>query len=368
MLYQNGKHNFNHYFTKNFLKDFGKFGSLFERPMNCYHSIPKDLGAFKIPKVGHYIWLNYSNKFKMPANITLETFISNLKHSTELATNTPWKYILWTNNEAFINSNHPLVQELYQYCEFRNINDIDYHLSSLNLIQKLLDVSKNMAAAVDILKYDIVNQHGGIVMDLNYKLVVDMDVYLKNNDFICQLTSFTIFYLENYMIGAKQNHPILNNFLYAIEEYFLAHPNYLSENAVTNSIIIYEWLHAFYIMHRNQDENCDLMLPASNNNQTNDLVINTLEENYNKSYLCGYKIKDMCLQTNGTIIDDISLSQIRKAAQFLMHPNKLPIYMDIYILWTRYENCPEEFLCTYDQQIGFDSADGLRGSYSQSWE
>lgn len=148
-------------------------------------SIPK-----KIPKIIHQIWIGPN---ELPSKFKDMTKVWELSHPD-------WTYKLWTNKdiEDFINKNSSRKEEL-KLREFKNI--------------KLFNSVYNWGGKSDILRYEILNQFGGVYLDIDFAFVKKLDP-LNVFDFYCCIVPEQID-IANGVLGGIPGHPI---FLECIKE------------------------------------------------------------------------------------------------------------------------------------------------------
>ena len=158
------------------------------KDINCKY--PKMGKVYSIPKTSHHIWLDWSEKLfdkpALPKNETLKALARNIHTMDKLAEDNPWKHNLWTNS-------HLLKETLEKEGQYANLKILllDENDSKLQITETIDNLLSRMqvGAAVDLLKYSILNEYGGIALDLNYKLLIDIDPYLSKNDFLTSLYS-----------------------------------------------------------------------------------------------------------------------------------------------------------------------------------
>jgi hypothetical protein len=163
-----------------------------------------------IPLVTHHIYItsNKSPKYidKIPANIALNS-ISTLNNFSN-----KWIHYIWTNN---INSIPPAIINITQIKlidEFSN--NILWKEFSTTLKQAEKDSSLFVKAS-DILRYIILNQYGGIYLDLDYQIynAENLLKLLSKANFLVGKDEPNNKSIGNSFIAATPNHPITNELI-----------------------------------------------------------------------------------------------------------------------------------------------------------
>lgn len=136
----------------------------------------------KIPQIIHQIWIG--NR-QIPKK--LQKYQQTWK---EL--NPSWEYKLWTN------------EEVKNYTFFNKD------------LKQLFSLPLTIGERVDVLRYDILYQYGGIYADCDCICLKPFDVFVYSYDFFAGVfppmfsTIKTAIFLQNCLIGAKAKHPIIN--------------------------------------------------------------------------------------------------------------------------------------------------------------
>lgn len=136
----------------------------------------------KIPKIIHQIWLggNLPQKYF--------GFIESWKKF-----HPEWEYKLWTDN------------------------DID----KLGLVnRKIYDETDNFAQKSDIARYEILYRLGGLYVDTDFECLKPFDIWNYSLDFYVGIEFSSRFKLNNALIAATKNHPILLDCINQIDESF----------------------------------------------------------------------------------------------------------------------------------------------------
>lgn len=135
----------------------------------------------KIPKIIHQIWIG--NR-EIPQKL-------QKYQQTWLQQNPGWEYKLWTNEE---------------------VKKYTFAIAELKF---LFDQALTMGERVDVLRYDILYQYGGIYADLDCICLKSFDVFAYCYDFftgICQPAFASMepaIMLQNCLVGTKPKHPII---------------------------------------------------------------------------------------------------------------------------------------------------------------
>jgi len=132
----------------------------------------------EIPKILHFIWISHNNgNAKDISNDFYQNFLKTEKLVQK--ENNDWKIKIWTNQE---NDNFPKLKSIQnlgkQEIEIININSpgVIFNLDPQDKIsssdtqkqKKLYDKSYSLGIKIDILKYQILKEYGGIINDWNF--------------------------------------------------------------------------------------------------------------------------------------------------------------------------------------------------------
>jgi mannosyltransferase OCH1-like enzyme len=126
----------------------------------------------RIPKKIHQIWVGS----KIPDVYKKYT-------DTWIKFHPEWEYKLWTDH---------------------NIDDLE--ITSKDVFKR----ASNPAMKSDILRYEILRQHGGLYIDTDFECIKPFDDLLYLN-FFTGISYDTEFIVYNGLIGSVPNHPILND-------------------------------------------------------------------------------------------------------------------------------------------------------------
>ena len=178
-----------------------------------------------IPQVIHFIWLG--GKLPYIYNFCIQSWA---RHHPD------WEIILWD----------------------------DEKIRSLNMINdRLFNTLDNFGAKVDVLLLEILNQFGGIYVDIDFFCLKPFDNYVNNSSLMFgNMTQDCIGY---GLIGSSKNHPFIN---YAIEklrsssthEYINLDQNAIMEK--TGPIYITRCFYEYMNNHKNIDSQLTLFAPS----------------------------------------------------------------------------------------------------------
>ncbi len=229
--------------------------------MDCYGKYHENFeDNYKIPKIISFVWLTNEQKPREMKEVDIKALQYLVKNPASAISDGSWEIALYINTENIINSINA-VKELG--IEVRNIYDEQYGLKYTHLIYPY---GKFLPISIDVLKYDILLNHGGMILDLNFKLRSNIEYYFKNYDFVATnnpATNLSSPIVENSMIAAKPNHPIIYNLLDFIENKINTNDHidvcHFGANGYANPIT---WLPLgiFFYEEANKDNNCDVIL------------------------------------------------------------------------------------------------------------
>ncbi len=165
-------------YTDQNLEFFNFFKDLYEK--NNFLNVQPQATP-KIPKIIHQIWIGDR---KIPSK--LQKYQISWKEK-----NPNWEYKLWTN-------------ETVKNYTFANQN-----------LKYLFDLPLTLGERVDVLRYDILYQFGGIYADLDCICLNNFDIFAYRYDFFAGVFQpmfakmEAAIFLQNCLVGAKPNHPII---------------------------------------------------------------------------------------------------------------------------------------------------------------
>lgn len=135
----------------------------------------------RIPKIIHQIWIG--NR-QLPAK--LQEY-----QKTWQEQNPDWEYKLWTNEQV---KNYTFDNRKLEF---------------------LFEQALTLGERVDVLRYDILYQYGGIYADCDCICLKPFDIFVHCYDFFAGMfppmfaTMETAVFLQNCLIGAKPSHPVI---------------------------------------------------------------------------------------------------------------------------------------------------------------
>jgi hypothetical protein len=188
----------------------------------------------KIPKIIHQIWIG---KRQLPA--ILQEYQQTWKQL-----NPSWEYQLWTNedvkNYTFVNKD----------------------------LKLLFDQRLTLGERVDVLRYDILYQHGGVYADCDCICLKPLDIFAHSYDFfagILQPTFATMeqaIFLQNCLVGTKPGHPVVKK----LSSLLLENWNdieYEGDEVYTTLKRTFATLTEALVSEGNKGSNIDIAMPPS---------------------------------------------------------------------------------------------------------
>jgi len=187
--------------------------------------------------------------------------------------------------------------------------------------------------------------------------LVDLDIYLKNNDFIAQAQNVGANSMENWMVGSKPNHPILVELINEIQATLVNFADKYTPESLKKedfTYLTYPWLTYAYFKKANVEQTCDLIIPSQDDLQ-------------NYYYEVWHPFMCEELETiNG--IQSIYMESPRideslvKAAQELFQDPDLSIFK-VSEFKSMYDYYHTDQFCTLHQTIGVDGVDEIKGTW-----
>lgn len=213
--------------------------------------------VYKIPKVIHFIWLG-------PKDFPNES-IKNVK--SWIDNHPDWEYRFWTDRNRPLP--HPKMQQkLIKDFTFTRLSD--YFLKSGNVAEKS-----------DLLRYEILDQQGGVYVDHDVFCIHAFDSLNQSYDFYCGLEMPTSQWLSsavhttNNLIASRPGHPILHYCMQWLEEKWdgieKQYPGQDKESMIAR--VANRTFSAFFESVKNsidQNNNKDIVFPAFYFNAPND--------------------------------------------------------------------------------------------------
>jgi|GEM_PF-2389554 len=188
----------------------------------------------KIPKIIHQIWIG---------NRAIPKILQEYQ-KTWIEQNPDWEYKLWTNEEVK-----------------------KYIFASVEL-KSLFDQPLTLGERVDVLRYDILYQYGGIYADCDCVCLKPFDVFAYSYDFFAGIlqpmfaTMNPAIFLQNCLIGAKPKHPIIKKLSSLMLENW-DELDYQGDEFYTTIKRTFLTLTLAGIAEANQDGNIDIFMPSS---------------------------------------------------------------------------------------------------------
>jgi hypothetical protein len=218
----------------------------------------------KIPKTLHNIWLTSPDNPRQLREQDIKNAIKN-KDLFNDSDNESWTHILWTNSKDLID---PSIKELINSgIEVREISEIKAHLANHDITEQEINL-KHWGIASDTLRYDIVNYMGGLYADINYEFAKAPNMESRTFDFFTA-TYHPVrshFSIDNFMFGAKPNHPVIQGTQNLVRENLL-NPSPSMQDLYKESIQEFTYkatadvLGQSYFTKAHEGENLDVVYP-----------------------------------------------------------------------------------------------------------
>lgn len=166
----------------------------------------------KIPKIIHHIWLGsrlpeYAAEFR-------QTWI---QHHPD------WIFIYWTDQPSTFYGDVILktFDELINYLKQPNhSNFIVMNVNKVKLKNKQIykEKARNYGEKSDILRYEILNEIGGLYVDTDFKCLQPFDEFHHCLDFYTGIADVKDFGLYNGLIASATNSPILKKAIHSMKK------------------------------------------------------------------------------------------------------------------------------------------------------
>ncbi|MGR3319148.1 MAG: glycosyltransferase family 32 protein [Candidatus Anammoxibacter sp.] len=204
---------------------------------------------------------------------------------------------VWPGNDAIpekLQRYQEKVKELHPEWEYHLWKDFDELGVDDNVIRKLVNASDNYAHKSDIIRVAALRKYGGIYLDLDVLVYRPLDNFIRHFDFFstlqtqslirnCILTNKQKKYycgISNFIIGAKPQHPILDNYLKLVREAterykrgttldwggatlrMVKGKQFVERYDYTLATTFQPWEDAFFGNH-NKDNNKDIIFPCT---------------------------------------------------------------------------------------------------------
>jgi ankyrin repeat protein len=168
-----------------------------------FRAIDTDTEA-KIPLITHHIWLTNINNPK-----ELTEHMKSWAKNSKAKLNDKWEHYFWVNSkDALPETVKALSEAGFIFKEVSELGEIYLQ----NEYQKAVEERK-FGLASDMLRYEILNKHGGLYFDTDYELVNDFSKLHYNSDFYVGNEPFGDLMLGNAIIGSKKDHIIITKIL-----------------------------------------------------------------------------------------------------------------------------------------------------------
>ncbi len=175
----------------------------------------------RIPKIIHQIWIG------SPVPERYNNWRASWKKH-----NPDWEYKLWTDKEV---------------AEFELVN------------RKLYDATTNLGAKSDILRYELLNQFGGLYVDTDFECCKSFDMLNHSYNFYTGVCNAGGFNLACGLMGSVPGHPVLQECIRSISA--LETPP-LSENEILMNVSVICFTRGF-MRGIEQDDNLVVAFPNS---------------------------------------------------------------------------------------------------------
>jgi hypothetical protein len=214
----------------NNLDSFNFFKTLYEK--NHFLKVePQDHP--KIPQIIHQIWIG-----NRPISSKLQEYQKTWREQ-----HPDWEYKMWTNEEV---KNYTFVNEELKF---------------------LFDQALTLGERVDVLRYDILYQYGGIYADCDCICLKPLDVFVYCYDFFAGMfppmfaTMETAVFLQNCMIGAKPQHPVIQRLAALLVQNWDNNLEYKDDEFYTTIKRTFFGLTLAAIDEAGKDNNIDIVMP-----------------------------------------------------------------------------------------------------------
>lgn len=212
------------------LESFNFFKTLYEK--NHFLKVePQDNP--KIPQIIHQIWIG-----NRPIPSKLQEYQKTWREQ-----HPDWEYKMWTNEEV---KNYTFVNQELKF---------------------LFDQALTLGERVDVLRYDILYQYGGIYADCDCICLKPLDVFVYCYDFFAGMfppmfaTMETAVFLQNCMIGAKPQHPVIKRLASLLVQNWDNNLEYKDDEFYTTIKRTFFGLTLAAIDEAGKDNNIDIVMP-----------------------------------------------------------------------------------------------------------
>ena len=170
----------------------------------------------KIPYKLHYIWLTHPFSPREVHSLDVDTILQNKKTFENSKQN--WTHIIWTNNKSLIPNSVAEFEK--EGLVIREIGEIKDQLILFPQINEFID-KKQWGVASDILRYNLIEQLGGVYADVNFKFNRNIESELYQYDCFSQNAA-------NNFFAAKPHHPIFSTLMNIVERNIINPPSYIN--------------------------------------------------------------------------------------------------------------------------------------------
>lgn len=210
---------------------FDYFKALYERN-NLMEVEPQDNP--KIPKIIHQIWIG---------NRDIPNQLKPYQESW-LTHHPDWEYKLWTNK------------------------DLESYVFLNKDLERLFLGPLTLGERVDILRYDILYQYGGVYADLDCVCLQPFDVFAHSYDFVVGI-SHPLFarqspaiMLQNCLMAAKPNHPVIAKIADSMAQKWDA-VKYPDDEIHTTLVRTFFSITLAFVEEAGKEENIDIAMPPA---------------------------------------------------------------------------------------------------------
>lgn len=176
----------------------------------AFYSNNPPININPIEKITHSLWISSHKNAKEIPEHNFNNLVEQLSKISNNASE--FKHILWCNDKKIIPDTIKKLESLDNInIEIREISELYQELKSLDNVLYTIE-EELYGIAIDTLKYKIIETHGGILFDLNYKFHTNnLEQFLEKYNFFVDGAAMNEVdaTIENYVLAANKNHPIL---------------------------------------------------------------------------------------------------------------------------------------------------------------
>jgi len=299
----------------------------------------KSSSISKIPRILHHIWLTNEEQKKEILGKDIKNIFKT--HEIFLQSGKDWEHIVWVNDRDLVPNSTKVLEA--SGIKVKEIASVKKHFRLGAKIDELIEQGR-WGMASDSLRYELINYYGGIYADLNYIFARDLEREIHRYDFFSQTYNRNgDISINNFIFGAKPNHPVLIDLIGLVYENFYNPSEYiksLTGRAITDETTAVPTGTAYYRAANNGTT--DVVYPyidfddASDGSDRYDFRFSSDERKFQKEVM---KKKISILKRHANCVKDID---------FIEGMVRFNEYL--------YEH---EICGTKDHLIGEDSKDGL---------